>query len=74
LSIKQRPVLQNPLLEDGKTVVWDRTDLGQESPDIWIEFDLGLFPPEHEGIQTILARYIESEVESVGFKAKRYPL
>jgi len=29
---------------------------------------LGLFPPEHEGIQTILARYIESEVESVGFK------
>ena len=32
------------------------------------KFELDLFPPEHEGIQAILARYIESEVEAVGFK------
>jgi glutathione S-transferase len=58
-----------PLLEDGKTVVWDRTELGQEiARYLDKKFDLGLFPPEHEGIQTILARYIESEVEAVGFK------
>lgn len=58
-----------PLLEDGKTVVWDRTELGQETARyLDKKFDLELFPPEHEGLQAILARFIESEVEAVGFK------
>src|ERR1700716_2822663 len=57
-----------PLLEDGKTIVWDRTELGQEiARYLDKKFDLDLFPPELEGIQTILGRYIESEVEAVGF-------
>lgn len=58
-----------PLLEDGKTVVWDKTELGQEiARHLDARFSLGLFPAEKEGIQAILARYIETDVESVGFK------
>lgn len=58
-----------PLLEDGKTAVWDRTELGQEiARYLDAKFKLGLFPPEREGLQAILARYIECEVEAIGFK------
>lgn len=58
-----------PLLEDGDQVIWDRTDFGQEiARYLDQKFNLGLFPPNLEGIQTILARYIENDLESVGFK------
>jgi glutathione S-transferase len=58
-----------PLIEDGKTAVWDKTELGQEvARYLDAKFRLGLFPPEREGLQAILARYIESEVEAIGFK------
>lgn len=58
-----------PLIEDGKAVVWDRTDYGQEvARHIDDAYDLGLFPAHLEGIQTILSRYIEGEIEAVGFK------
>lgn len=58
-----------PLLEDGDQVVWDRTDFGQEiAHHLDRKFNLGLFPPNLEGIQTILARYIENDLESVGFR------
>jgi len=58
-----------PLIEDGKTAVWDKTELGQEvARYLDAKFKLGLFPAEREGLQAILARYIESEVEAIGFK------
>lgn len=58
-----------PLLEDEETLVWDKTDLGQEVARYLDEkFTLNLFPPEREGLQAILARYIENDVESVSFK------
>ena len=58
-----------PLLEDGDQVIWDRTDFGQEiARHLDRKFNLGLFPPNLEGIQTILARYIENDLESVGFR------
>ncbi len=58
-----------PLLEDNNSVVWDNTDFGQEIPRYLDgKFKTGLFPPELEGLQAILARYIENDVESVGFK------
>ena len=58
-----------PLLEDGKTIVWDKTDFGQEIARYLDEkFKLGLFPSALEGLQEILARYIESEVEMISFK------
>ncbi len=45
------------------------TDLGQEvARYVDRRFTLDLFPKEFEGIQVILSRYIECELEMVGFK------
>src|SRR6059058_631230 len=41
-----------PIIRDRKTVI----------------FELGVFPWELEGVQSILWRYIENEIESCGFK------
>lgn len=58
-----------PLLEDDDAIVWEQSDSSQDiARHLDRRFDLGLFPSEHEGLQTILARYIESDVEGVGFK------
>lgn len=58
-----------PVLEDGDQVLWDRTDFGQEvARHLDRKFNLGLFPSNLEGIQTILSRYIENDLESVGFR------
>ncbi|MEW6324427.1 MAG: glutathione S-transferase N-terminal domain-containing protein [Nitrospirota bacterium] len=58
-----------PLLEDGDLLVWDKTDLGQEIAGYLDgKFKLELFPPKHDGLQLILARYLEHEVEAVSFK------
>lgn len=58
-----------PLLEDGKAVVWDRTELGQEvARYLDKKFKLNLFPSKLEGLQEILARYIEFDVEAISFK------
>ena len=58
-----------PCLVDGKTAVSDFTDFGQEvARYIDRKHKLGLFPRDKEGIQAILARYIESQLEDVGFR------
>lgn len=58
-----------PCVIDGKTAVADFTDFGQEvARYIDRKHKLGLFPRDKEGIQAILARYIENNLESIGFK------
>lgn len=58
-----------PLLEDDGTVVWEQSDFSQDiARHLDRRFRLDLFPPEHEGLQAILARYIESDVEGIGFR------
>jgi glutathione S-transferase len=58
-----------PCLIDGKTAVADFTDFGQEvARYIDCKYKLDLFPREKEGIQAILARYIENDLEGIGFK------
>jgi glutathione S-transferase len=58
-----------PCLIDGKRGICDVTDFGQEvARYVDRRFDLNLFPKELEGIQLILSRYIENDLESVGFK------
>jgi glutathione S-transferase len=58
-----------PCLIDGKTTVADFTEFGQEvSRYIDRKHKLGLFPRDEEGIQAILSRYIENDLEGVGFK------
>src|SRR6266851_4476459 len=58
-----------PIIRDGKSVIFE---MGEDSQVIAKYLDsklqLGLFPWELEGVQTILWRYIENEIESVGFK------
>jgi len=58
-----------PCLVDGKTAVADFTDFGQEvARYIDRRYKLGLFPRDKEGIQAVLARYIENELENIGFR------
>lgn len=60
---------QVPVVRDGRTVVFET------GPDTQIiakyldtRFSLGLFPREWAGVQTVLWRYFENDVESVAFK------
>ena len=58
-----------PCVVDGKTAVSDFTDFGQEvARYVNAKHNLGLFPKDKEGIQTIVARYIENQLEHVGFR------
>ncbi|MFO1475055.1 MAG: glutathione S-transferase family protein [Verrucomicrobiota bacterium] len=58
-----------PILRDGRNVVFE---LGEETQVIakYLDsrFQLGLFPAELEGVQSILWRHIENEVEGVCFR------
>ncbi|MBI3874573.1 MAG: glutathione S-transferase family protein [Verrucomicrobia bacterium] len=60
---------QVPVLRDGKAVVFE---VGEDSQVIAKYLDerlqLGLFPAEFAGVQDVLWRYIENEVEGFGFK------
>lgn len=58
-----------PCLIDGKRGICDVTDLGQEvARYVDRRYRLHLFPKNLDGVQLILSRYIENELESVGFK------
>lgn len=58
-----------PVIQDGKQVIYEMTEDTQViAKYIDAKFSLGLFPAEEEGVQSILWRYIENEVEGVGFK------
>ena len=58
-----------PCIVDGKTAVVDQTDFGQEvARYVDRKFKLGLFPCDKEGLQAILARYIENDLEAVSFR------
>jgi len=58
-----------PIVKDGKTVVFETDDnsqvIGKYLDD---KFQLGLFPRELEGVQSLLWRYFENEVEGFGFR------
>jgi glutathione S-transferase len=58
-----------PIIKDGRNVVFE---ISEESQVIAKYLDsklaLGLFPRQLEGVQSILWRYIENDIEGVGFK------
>ena len=60
---------QVPIIRDGRQVVFET---GEDSQVIAKYLDnklgLGLFPPDLRGLQTVLWRHIEDEIEEVGFK------
>ncbi len=60
---------QVPIIRDGKSVIFEVNDESQViAKYLDSKLQLGLFPWEIEGVQSILWRYIESEIEGVGFK------
>lgn len=58
-----------PVIKDGRTVVFE-TDHGSQVIAKYLDdkLQLGLFPRELEGIQSILWKYIENELEDFSFK------
>ena len=65
---KQR-YYQVPVIRDGKTAVFEIDENSQVIAKYLDEkLKLGLFPPQWEGIQDILWRYIENDIEGIGFK------
>jgi glutathione S-transferase len=58
-----------PIIRDGKTVVFEINDDSQVIAKYLNEkFQLDLFPPELRGIQSILWRFIENEIEAIAFR------
>ena len=58
-----------PILRDGRNVIFETSGDSQViAKYLDDQFQLGLFPHDLEGVQSILWRYIENEVESRGFK------
>lgn len=58
-----------PIIRDGHKIIFES---GEDTQDIARHIDkklaLNLFPEKYEGVQTILTRYFEHEVEAIGFK------
>jgi glutathione S-transferase len=60
---------QVPIVKDGKDVVFETGEDSQVIAKFLAgKFRLGLFPRELDGVQSILWRYIENDVEGHGFK------
>jgi glutathione S-transferase len=60
---------QVPLLKDGTNVIFETDDNSQVVAKYLDEkLQLGLFPRELDGVQSILWRYFENEIEGIGFK------
>jgi glutathione S-transferase len=58
-----------PLLRDGRTVVFETDDHSQViAKYLETKLKLGLFPPQWDGLQRILWRYLEDDIEAVTFK------
>src|SRR5262245_6209573 len=66
--ITRQRYYQVPVVKDGKTVVFETDDDSQViAKYLDSKLNLGLFPKEWAGIQPILWRYIENDVEGISF-------
>lgn len=58
-----------PIIRDGPNVVFEMSEDSQViAKYLDAKLELGLFPRELEGVQSILWRHIESQIEDVGFR------
>src|SRR5258708_15217159 len=68
-KITKQRYYQVPVLRDGKLVIFET---GNDSQVIGkyldSKLDLGLFPREWEGVQSIVWRYFADEIEDLGFR------
>jgi glutathione S-transferase len=60
---------QVPVLKDGASVIFETGENSQVvAKYLESKLQLGLFPARHDGVQEILWRYIENEVEGLTFR------
>ncbi len=60
---------QVPIVRDGRAVIFETDEQSQViAKYLDNKLQLGLFPDELRGLQTILWRYIENEIEDLGFR------
>jgi glutathione S-transferase len=58
-----------PIIRDGREVIFEMSEHTQViAKYLDSQFSLGLFPADLEGVQSLLWRFIENDVEGVGFK------
>jgi glutathione S-transferase len=58
-----------PTLRDGRKIIFDDTDDQQiVAKYLDAKFELGLFPADREGVQSLLWRHIENEIEGCTFR------
>jgi glutathione S-transferase len=58
-----------PIIRDGPRVIFESSEDAQDiARHIDRKFSLGLFPKKSEGVQNILTRFFENEIEALGFK------
>jgi glutathione S-transferase len=58
-----------PVLKDGRQVIFETEDNSQVvAKYLESKFAMGLFPLQEDGVQRILTRYIENDVEGLTFK------
>jgi glutathione S-transferase len=68
-KITRERYYQVPVLRDGKTVLFETDDTSQViAKYINEKFSLGLFPHDCVGVQQVLWRYIENDIEGLTFK------
>src|SRR5882757_1723929 len=58
-----------PIIRDGRSIIFELDENSQViAKYLEAKLKLGLFPPELEGQQSIIWRYIESEIEGCAFR------
>jgi glutathione S-transferase len=58
-----------PIIRDGRSVIFEVSEESQVvAKYLDTKFNLGLFPRELDGLQTIVWQYIEAHIEALGFK------
>ncbi len=68
-KLSRKRYYQVPLLRDGRTVIFETDEHSQViAKYLNHKFQLGLFPDNLRGLQTILWRYIDGEIEDLGFR------
>lgn len=68
-KITRQRYYQVPVVKNGRNAVFETNDTSQVIAKYLNErFDLGLFPDDQRGVQSILWQYIEDRVEGAGFK------
>lgn len=68
-ELTRRRYYQVPVLKDGETVIFETGDDSQVIAKYLNErLQLDLFPPAWRGVQSILWRYIEDQVEGTAFR------